>query len=788
MTRMPTAAIAAPLLATCATLFALGVFAQESTILALPGQAEGTAIGPAEARRRAKHEALRRPFIMCYHVEPTVVQGETARIAYYVTDWEHSKVRFGDTSKRFDVSLEWSADGRKWEKTVQENVASGDGAFDLPNLPRADYVFRLLARDDKGRPSRTVWGEFRVRTKGELEIKPSETVRPTVAELAARGIVVEAGDFYAIHPVDLGEIEPMRNIHDRLAYNDPRRAAERTALTNSIAAKVAESIDSEEGRRLVAAHADGYVVFAPAKDGHFIYRARDFRKVVPGARHDAAALERRAATNSVALTAYLAGLASNGVRKVVLPKATIRLSATQMLLVPSRLTLDLGGGKLKINASSALDGTPIQLFRVEDAHIVNGTLEGQYFEYDYENCGAQNPEHVELVNMFGDVRYCSFENLDVRYAVGAGTSFQLTFLENPYVRPKSEVCEWMKLNRIQGFNVPMPKNGAAPAPDDDWVPGILTSKGEVADNGEGCFTSPFRELGTLAKKRFLTVSRFLGYRGMSTLSDYFSIAFYNAEKHFISGEIGFQYHKVFIPNGAAFMRISIDVDNIEKARDCDLKAFLTYTPQDCVWRNVRYSYCRTQGLSIVDGFNMLFEDIDITRCGDESCRCASDAEDGWDGMQNMTFRRIKCHGNPNNDFTVCCGHSFVYEDCDMRFSVNQRVHSAVWRRCRIKGGVWDCLTLTRDGYKRFEDNTYDCGNISIGTPADIVARKKIEPDWELVLEGGVFKGGSADEPMTVTAGQTGRFRACTFENCILKGPANHYSDCTIGPGCTRVEK
>ena len=115
-----------PLLA--AALVALGAFAQENSILALPGQAEGTAIDLAETRRGATHQALRYPFIMCYYVEPTVVQGETARIAYYVTDWEHSKVRFGDTSKRFDVSLEWSADGREWKKAVQENVASGDGA------------------------------------------------------------------------------------------------------------------------------------------------------------------------------------------------------------------------------------------------------------------------------------------------------------------------------------------------------------------------------------------------------------------------------------------------------------------------------------------------------------------------------------------------------------------------------------------------------------------------------------------------------------------------------------
>ena len=153
---------------------------------------------------------------------------------------------------------------------------------------------------------------------------------------------------------------------------------------------------------------EGGVVFAPAKDGHFIYRSKDFRKIVPGARHDAAALERCAATNSVALTAYLAGLASNGVRKVVLPKATIRLSATQMVLLPSRTTPDFGGGKFKVNALSALGGMPIRLFRTEDAHLVNGTLEGQYFEYDYENCGSKpSPLAARMTSPFNALQQSS---------------------------------------------------------------------------------------------------------------------------------------------------------------------------------------------------------------------------------------------------------------------------------------------------------------------------------------------------------------------------------------------
>ena len=736
------------------------------------------------AGRGEIHPSLRHPFVMLYYVEPTLTVGDTAKISYYVTDYDHAKVRFGDESHRFDVVLAWTADRKSWRKLVQKGVKSGDGTFEIPNVECGDYLFKVLCRDEKGVMSRTVWNEFRVRTADERTVKASETARPTLADLKAAGIAVERDDFYHIEPVDIGEIVPEKNAMELNRNNRDRANTEKVkALRGSIREKVKAAIESAAGQKLVKAHPDGYVVFAPAKDGNFIFRTRDYRKIVPGERFDAAAVEATAAANSRALTKYLKDLAAAGKRKVVLPKTTIRLSANEIALIPGDFTLDLGGGKLKMNASNALQSQPIQMFRVKDAHLVNGTVEGQYFEYGYETCGEWNPEHVGLLELLGDSRFCSFEDLDIRYTVSRGTTFCRTWLEDPYAKPKWDVREWLERNPRSSFAAyrPKPKKGKPQEQGDSWEPGRIGADGVVRDGGEGCYTSPFRALGGFTNKTFLAVSRFLGYGGLSGASPYFTIGFYDKEKKPLSSEVAFQYHRVGIPLGAKYARISLVVGSLEKANASDLNMFLTYTPSDCTYRRIRYTYGRTQGLSIVDGFNMLFEDIEIAHCGDESCQCASDAEDGWDAMQNMTHRRICCHDNPNGDFHACCGHAFVYEDCKMGFRLDQRVHSALIRNCTVTGGYFPCLTFSRGGYTRFENNTFT-GGICLGMPKNILNSKAstgIKPDWEIVIDNGVFKGKDKDHPLSFSAGATGRYRACTFENCILGGAKEAFTDCKL---------
>ena len=125
---------------------------------------------------------LRFPYIATYHVEPTVTTKDTVKISFYVTDWDHSKVRFLDDSFRFTVHCRWIGPDGKAHETEQRKVPSGDGAFDLGRLPAGEYEVCVWAvgtepswRMVEGLESHRVWHSFRVVEPKELEI-PADKV------------------------------------------------------------------------------------------------------------------------------------------------------------------------------------------------------------------------------------------------------------------------------------------------------------------------------------------------------------------------------------------------------------------------------------------------------------------------------------------------------------------------------------------------------------------------------------------------------------------------------------
>ena len=118
---------------------------------------------------------LKYPYISTYYITPTVKTGEKVTIPFFVTDYDNSKIRFGDESFRFTVKFKClGADGKVREETL-ENVPSGDGAFEFAPFPEGEYEFCVWAVDAKGIESHRVWHKFRVMTPEALEILPRES-------------------------------------------------------------------------------------------------------------------------------------------------------------------------------------------------------------------------------------------------------------------------------------------------------------------------------------------------------------------------------------------------------------------------------------------------------------------------------------------------------------------------------------------------------------------------------------------------------------------------------------
>jgi hypothetical protein len=66
------------------------------------------------------------------------------------------------------------------------------------------------------------------------------------------------------------------------------------------------------------------------------------------------------------------------------------------------MTLDLNGATLKENAFTGHGAVVVSIANVRDAHLVNGTIEGDYYEHDYKV--PARLEHVALESVEGWTR------------------------------------------------------------------------------------------------------------------------------------------------------------------------------------------------------------------------------------------------------------------------------------------------------------------------------------------------------------------------------------------------
>ena len=687
----------------------------------IPGDLEQIPASAAPGPDATTPSHLQVPYIATEHVKPVVTTNEAVRIGYFVTDWNHSLVRYGDNSLRFDVEMRFSADGTNWTTRAARARPSGDHAIILGTLPAGDYQLAVQCRDTQGRASHVVWHEFLVRAPADLAIPGPQIHRMTPDDLRTYGIRND-GPGGTLVPVEVGSLEDLK---------DP-------ALTNHIARCL------DEAQRATPVPPNGYLVLAAAQGGKVVQRASRRSRVVYGAAYDRALVETNAVRTAEGLQRFLDDVAARGMRKVVLLPGLYRLSASRRLSLPDRFTLDLNGATLKMNEFAGSGGCVVEIRHRTGSHLVNGTIEGDYYEHDYAN-SPNNSEWVLGIELVGECRYCSFENLTVRNITGYGVSNGTAAHDHTFPG-------------VVAFN----GSGVA------YEPGALDlSTGAVDPAADGMFTSAFRPLGALATNRYLSVSKYLGYQGMRTKSWIFRAAFYDADRRFLSGEQAFQYRVIRIPAGAAFLRISVSEESAEKAQNAELSAQRFKMPWNCTYRKLVIERCRAVGMAPSAMRNMLIEGCDFSYSGETLATCAFDAEDGWDMMQDVTIRNNVFHDNPNNELLTCAGHNFIIEGNRGHIHLWDRTNSPQVRSNAFTRASFRCGGRNRTMYGRYQDNTYR-DRLGLGS--------ENPSGWDIVISGPVASstpGGTLD----VTCGATGRFRDAQFGPIINRG--GNFERCTF---------
>ena len=710
--------------------------------------------------------SLRYPYLGVHSVKPTFVVGENCKLGWYVTDFDHSLVRFGDTSWRFDVELNLTTDRARFTSHWQRNVPSEDGEFDLGKLPVGDYFAGLRCVDRmSGLPSHTVWQEFRVVPKGFFEIPADKVLTVTDDLLSRHGIVSDPG-YERICPIELAEDE--KAVADAAKSKKISVDQYLRAFTDAYLAA-----NPHVPNETLA----GYTVYVPARKGVPVTRAFACLRTVFDPGYDTNLVARIAEKNSLGLQRLLDEAKAKGYRKVVMKKGQYRVSHTQTLAIPDRFTFDLGGATLKLQGFAGCHAMMVKLAAVTDSHLVNGTLEGDYWEHDYAAPVSRGSEWVCGFDIRSLSRYSSVENVKMLNITGYGGCVSLG-KEGPDCDPGCpyhwllghDYGVWGKRYGGVAQGAVRPTDGTIDAGDtNQWHSGLVDVSG-------------------LERWGYLQLGSFGGYQGNKLKGWHYSVAFYGAATNFISGEIAHQFRHVLIPAGTKFARFSIGAVS---ANEVGPGVQLIKWPRNCEIRNCVFDRSRAVGLVPCHSSNLRVVGNEFVRCGESLAKCAFDAEDGWECAQDMLIEGNDFHDNPNSELLTCAGLNLQIVNNRASLYLYARTHSTY-----VASN--DCVHLTvgadsrkKTGYTRLVGNT-------VRKALGLGGLNKGYTDWDIVLDGLVFRGDGSDSRLTVGGGSCGRYRNCTFdgvdasvvsaESCVFRNcvprrgsvdQGGRWTDCTM---------
>ena len=472
------------------------------------------------------------------------------------------------------------------------------------------------------------------------------------------------------------------------------------------------------------------------------------------------------ATNTrIGLQQLLHDISTKGYSSIKLLPGTYRIDHEESIFIPSNFTLNMNGATIKLNQFTGDSALIITLNNTFDSHVINGVIEGDYYSHDYAN-SPNNSEWVIGISIGSEAKYSSFENLVVKDITGYGGG-------NGIAKSRDESLYYTYTNPT--------------SIGDSFKLGDINIKTGEPIESTNRTTSDFISIEGYDEIGYLSVSRYLGYQGNSCNIWNMIAHFYDGEQKYISSADSYFYRRIGVPDGAKYMKVTI----LEESYPTDLSVQYFMVPTHCSFKNIKFENNRCVGLAQSAMKDMLVENCEFTNCGQSSAKCAYDAEDGWDMMQDVTFRKLNFHDNPNNDFLTCAGHNFVIEDMiDGKVHFWERTNSYVVRNCNnLSSAYLGHTSRKRSGYVRFCNNTIN-GNISIGASEEnddwpltvkdcnINGRAENTIDTGLYLRCDIGKSNNKDNNWNISLG-SGNFKDCTISNKSGENMGGIYENCTF---------
>lgn len=612
------------------------------------------------------------PYIATYCMKPIVKPGEEVFIDYYITDYYHKEYmesynlkedNWGDanwteevwTNEIFTVTVR--IEGQ--EDKVYPNLKAGNHQVSLGRFfNEGEQKFSIVCTDKYGRNSHELFNFFLVQN----DVEVNEYI------MTEQDLVT-----YNIKNTDDYEEKVYVKV-DKLTDSTTGTKIEEVANATVVPSHkytcfIGTTQEDESGNPIMQT--------TPARFwlNTIVKYADDYDK-------DAVLTE---STNTrTGLQQLLDDKQAAGYNKLTLLPGTYRIDHQKQIYVPTNFTLDMNGATIKLNQFTGDHALMLNINNTTNSHVINGTLEGDYYSHDYAN-SPNNSEWPLGVTIGGEAKYSSFEDMTIKDITGYGSG-------NGIENSRDGSLGYTHLNpRGIGNNF---KLG-----DIDRTTGL-----DIESTTRT--TSDFRDISGYEDVGYLAVSKYLGYQGNPCGTWNLICHFYDENKNFIKSVDAYQYRRIGIPQNSKYMRVTI----LNEVYPTDLSIQYFRVPTHCSFKKVKYENCRCVGSAPAAMKDMLIEDCEFTLSGQSAAKCAFDAEDGWDQMQDVTFRGLNFHDNYMNDFLTCAGHNFIVDGQQSgKLYIWERTRSLVVKNCNnveltIQSGGKE--NIVRHGVYRVSNNNF----------------------------------------------------------------------------------
>ena len=620
------------------------------------------------------------PYISTYYIKPVLKPNEDNILKFYVSDYENSSYTRGNDEYKYKVVIT----RQDKEDIVLYNLCAGDHEVNLGSYEEeGEYEFSIVARDQYGRFSHELFNFIKVDNGTHYN-----TYHVTEQDLIDYGIKYNS----------CREIKLLLDCSD--IFVEYTASEDRIAKMKERTAQAVADYDLPSGH---------YVVAIPDRDGLGEYQGKNsdgrlYQAIRYADGYDKEAVELECNATRLAIQKLLDDKRAEGYNRLVMYKALYVINANgsaavkeQGIRVPNGMDLDLNGSTIKLNPFAGSGTIMLYMADCEDTHIHNGIVEGDYFAHDYAN-SPNNSEWVNGVDMGGACKYCSIYDLVIKDITGYGLSNGLT--------QRGEL----------GYTVAYPASAGTLVMKKD----IDQTTGEEIEHKYRS-TSEMKELFAHSKKwsKYISCSYYLGYQGVKGGTWSIIVHFYDKDKNYIKSTNAYQYRRIRVPDNAWYARYTL----LGLSTISNLSYQYFNVPTHCVFRDIKIDNARCVGCAPSQMKDVLFENIEFVGCGQASAKCAFDAEDGWDGMQDVTFRNLNFHDNPNNNFLTCAGHNFIIEDCPLITKIY------IWGRTRglVVTNTKAIMSIGNDGVlKSYVPRVQKCHCMGISTNGSTVRECIVE--------------------------------------------------------------